>query len=380
MASIRRKLGSKYWFACFYREDGTRTQVSTKSTQRKEALKIADDLERAHKNKATESQMRRVLSDLNERLTGDPLKSATLTEYVEKWLIEKEVSVARVSFLAYRTAARAFLKYLEAKATLPLSHITGSDVMAFRNAVRRRTTERTASNQLKIVRVMLDSARVGGYVEKNAATDVPVFEKQKGTRRPFKVGELKRLMVSATGEWRGLILAGLYTGQRLKDLCLLTWASVDFAGNQISLTTSKTGRDQIIPMATPLADDMLSRVSDDPRGYVFPQTSALVLKDGDVGRVSQGFYDLLVKAGLAEERLGKDESKGIGRSAARATSPLTFHSLRHTATSMLKNAGVTELVARDLIGHDSAEVSANYSHVDEESKRRAIQGLPDITK
>ncbi|NDJ14627.1 MAG: integrase, partial [Acidobacteriia bacterium] len=50
----------------------------------------------------------------------------------------------------------------------------------------------------------------------------------------------------------------------------------------------------------------------------------------------------------------------------------------HTATSLLKNAGVSEVVARDIIGHDSAAVSANYTHVDEDTKRKAVDLLPDI--
>jgi len=33
-----------------------------------------------------------------------------------------------------------------------------------------------------------------------------------------------------------------------------------------------------------------------------------------------------------------------------------------------------------LIGHDSAAVSANYTHVDSHAKRAAIALLPDITK
>jgi integrase len=52
--------------------------------------------------------------------------------------------------------------------------------------------------------------------------------------------------------------------------------------------------------------------------------------------------------------------------------------LRHTATSLLKAAGVSEAVARDIIRHKSAEVSRHYTHVDEASKRTALNKLPDL--
>ena len=58
-------------------------------------------------------------------------------------------------------------------------------------------------------------------------------------------------------------------------------------------------------------------------------------------------------------------------------SEVTFQSLRHTATSLLKNAGVSEAVARDIIGHESAAISRHYTHIDEGSKRKALAKLFD---
>jgi hypothetical protein len=46
---------------------------------------------------------------------------------------------------------------------------------------------------------------------------------------------------------------------------------------------------------------------------------------------------------------------------------------------LLKNAGVSEAVARDIIGHESAAISRHYTHIDEASKRKAIAKLPDVT-
>jgi integrase len=69
-----------------------------------------------------------------------------------------------------------------------------------------------------------------------------------------------------------------------------------------------------------------------------------------------------------------------GRATRRRQSPLTFHSLRHTAVSLLKNAGVSDVIARDIIGHESEAVSRQYTHIDSETKRTALDKLPDILK
>jgi hypothetical protein len=46
----------------------------------------------------------------------------------------------------------------------------------------------------------------------------------------------------------------------------------------------------------------------------------------------------------------------------------------HLASSNL----LSEAVARDIIGHESAEVSRHYTHVDEASKRTVLSKLPDL--
>jgi integrase len=60
-------------------------------------------------------------------------------------------------------------------------------------------------------------------------------------------------------------------------------------------------------------------------------------------------------------------------------SEISFHALRHTATSLLKNAGVSDVIARDIIGHESEAVSRTYTHIESETKRAALDKLPDVT-
>ena len=57
---------------------------------------------------------------------------------------------------------------------------------------------------------------------------------------------------------------------------------------------------------------------------------------------------------------------------------LTFHSLRHSATLILKNAGVSPAVVQEFIGHDSKAVSQNYTHIEMEAMRRATDLMPDV--
>tara|TARA_Y100000746_G_scaffold184095_1_gene162437 strand:+ start:18 stop:269 length:252 start_codon:yes stop_codon:yes gene_type:complete len=77
MASLISKKDTKYLFCCFTLPDGTRTTRSTKQTKRREAMQVCMKMERVTlkaKNEAlTETQARRVVSDIVERASGEPI-------------------------------------------------------------------------------------------------------------------------------------------------------------------------------------------------------------------------------------------------------------------------------------------------------------------
>jgi len=58
---------------------------------------------------------------------------------------------------------------------------------------------------------------------------------------------------------------------------------------------------------------------------------------------------------------------------AREASEISFRSLRHSAVTMLKAAGVSDFIAREIVGHESAAVSRQYTHLTTEDKRAAVQ-------
>jgi integrase len=66
-------------------------------------------------------------------------------------------------------------------------------------------------------------------------------------------------------------------------------------------------------------------------------------------------------------------------SLSREVSEISFYSLRHSAVTLLKAAGVSDFFAREIAGHESAAVSRQYSHLSTADKRNAMRNLPDVT-
>ena len=419
MASLRRLENSPYWIACFALPDGRRTQRTTgvladgvkaadpkpilKALQKrfgakieiegesgtmtareaKEfAQKIADHYEQASRlgraNDLTQSKTQTVLSDICKMATGDALQSSTIADYLTAWLLRKKIESGQKTHARYTSVVTQFVSYLGPRSNRQLSQLEAKEIVGFRDALARRVTPGTVNVSLKILRSALSQARKDGLIEKNEAERVSLLKRLgQFERRPFTMGELRRVLEVADDEWKGMIMVGLYTGQRLGDVADLRWSNVDLQRLEIRLTTDKTGRRQIIPIAKALARFFeTTPAGDDPNAPLFRRASGIRARSNYSGTLSSQFFQILVAAGLAKERSHK--STGKGRSAKRTQNELGFHCLRHTATSLLKNAGVSEAVAMEFVGHDSTSVSRQYTHIEQDSLRRAADLMPDI--
>ena len=70
--------------------------------------------------------------------------------------------------------------------------------------------------------------------------------------------------------------------------------------------------------------------------------------------------------------------KGQGRGVGSNKETLSFHSLRHTAVSMMEAAGIPEATGMELVGHESVEMSRLYTHTGDAELKRASESFPDI--
>jgi integrase len=63
----------------------------------------------------------------------------------------------------------------------------------------------------------------------------------------------------------------------------------------------------------------------------------------------------------------------------RQTSSLTFHSLRHTATSQMANAGIEADQRKAITGHSDDRVHDRYTHYEMDTLKQAVKKI-DVPK
>ena len=382
MGSLHRRPNTKYWWAAWYGPDGRQIYRSTKCTDRNDAAQVLAAWEkvasRARAGVLTEEQVRRVAADMFFRATGDTVKRATVKEFLDGWLRRKELELADSSLSEYRRIAKEFQEGIGKRAEKDISLVTPAQVSSWRDGLAARLAAHTVNKAIKALRGAWSQAAKEGLTTSNPFKTVDLVKGRKTfetTRRAFTLEEMRRILKVADGEWLGIILFGLYTGQRLSDITGLAWNQIDTAEGVVRFVTGKTGAVLDLPLARPLLDWIgKAKVPKSPNAPLFPEADACT-----VSQNSKAFAKILVAAGLRKE-LPNHKGAGKGRNAKREASEVTFHCLRHTATSLLKNAGVSDVVAREIIGHKTEAISRAYTHIESKTMKRAIDALPDVTK
>ena len=391
MPSIHRQPARPFWFCAFSifnPETHTSRRVfrSTKTSDKRQALEICRAWHKAGRLARTgrlsvdaaRKVIARGVSDVFTAANIESMPSASIKAWCDTWLEAKAIEAEPSTHIRYKTIMEHFSAFLGlAKSKRDLSTLQASDIARFRDYEAKELSRATANLSLRVLRVCFGEAVRQGLLTINPGVRVKSLKlRDKSPRRAFTLSEIKRILKACgeDAEWRGLILFGLYLGQRLGDLAKLTWRAVNLDTGEIAFTARKTGRRIVLPLVQPLSDYLSALpASDNPDAFIFPNSAG----EKRTSHLSHQFRKILVDAGLIEPRT--HESTGQGHSGTRKPSEISFHSLRHSAVTMLKAAGVSDFITREIVGHESAAVSRQYTHLTTDDKRAAMQRLPNVT-
>jgi len=404
MASIHKEGDKPNWFCHYYDPEGYRRKRSTGTENAKIARTICVNVERAAAltrqgklsnekalklvretcdaiaethGKLAANRAETVLKPAVEefiRIAGGEFTSYTVRGWLDSWIAGR-TDASKATVIEYRRIIEMFLKFLGARADRALTTLQPRQIEDFKASQTTRVAPSSVNKCVKVLKASLNAAVKSRQLEFNPAEHVEFIEAESEgeSRRPFTSKELTALLAKAGADWRTMIFLAFYTGLRLRDCANLTWRNVELHTNTLNVLTEKTKRRQVLQLAEPLARHLSTMAGDNPDAALCP-----TLHGKKASWLSSQFYAVMVKAGLVQER--GHQSTGKGRDARRESNPISFHSLRYNCTSALKSAGVSDSVAMDIVGHETANIIRNYTKIDDTAKRAAVNKLPDITK
>ena len=263
----------------------------------------------------------------------------------------------------WRGEERNFRCWLaSAVGNMPLRRIRPSDLDSLRQKmVAVRKAPRTIQHVLATFRAVWKHAKDWGVVDGDCpAKGVKLGRINNGRARFLNPSEVASLLEEVArrdvNAWR-LCLAAAHTGARLGELAALRWGHVDLPSGFLTLLHTKTGKPRALPL-TPQLAAMLSEI-----GPGEPSERVLSNSDGGPWRTQPHAFRRAVAA--------------LGFNAGR-TDPrekIVFHSLRHSAASLMLAAGVDARTIMELFGWSTLAMLQRYTHPGAEAKTRAVASL-----
>ena len=383
MPSLYKRPDSQVYWTAWRDHRGKLYRKSTKCTKRSEAEAAARAMHDGFRKQKVAAHVREVCLDFHREATGEAMPETSLKAFAESWVTTKRGEISDGTLTFYKNTVKRLLEHLGEKAAADINFITKADIVGLRDALAAELSASTARHILKGVKMVFRAARLEGYLTYDPAEAVNFTRKAtpgQKARRPFTVEEIGKILAACDQEWRGLVVFALHTGQRLGDLARLTWGTVDEAHGSLHLTPRKTRARITIPLSADIKVFLKENPTPPrlpPEGApLFPKAHRIVRDSGKVSTLSLQFTNILASVGLREPV--KHKSTGKGRAAERDVASVSFHSLRHTAVSMLKAAGVPDATVMALVGHETLAMSSHYTHVGKESLESAVASLPSF--
>jgi integrase len=257
----------KQWIAQWYRPDGSRVKRATGCNKRREAERIAADMESKDRKAKGDTGLK--FEEILSRATADAkagklspdraselmdelravtqpgFKTVSLADYLAGWIAEKKPRVKPSTHNAHNHAVRRFKAALGVAAMKsPIGDLTRAQVDSALRKIQAGGLRGTTVNlDLRIFRQAMKQALADGAIAKNPTDGIkPMPESDSTERAPFTAAEVRAMMdhPKTSDEWRGMILFGAHTGLRMGDVASLGREHVE--GTELVIRPKKTDR------------------------------------------------------------------------------------------------------------------------------------------
>lgn len=311
----------------------------------------------------------------------------TFSVWCGRWLQGKKSEVSASHYGNLISTA----KHLDGLGNRPLSEIRLFDISDIINdlaAYNPRTGKPSSKKLLIDVKAIASQvfclAIDNRIIDYNPAQNVRIPKNAPKSRRtpiddeqiawientPHRAQCAAMLMLFA-GLRRGEVVALTWSDINLKDGTLTVNKSVEYVTNTPSVkpTTKTEAGNRIVPLPTVLWDYLRKQPKESV--YVCPGMDGGIMKAAAWRRMWESYMaELDIKYGM---RMRPAKSKFDPHKGGIVIKTFTAHQLRHTYATMLYDAGVDILTAKELLGHSDVKTTLDiYTHLSRTRKKKSV--------
>ncbi len=302
------------------------------------------------------------------------VENTTLAEALDRY--EREILPSKKSQRPVRVVIRQWLAHPLAKRALV--SIRGSDIAAWRDHRLKTLSPNTVRLDLALLSHLFTIAikewGMTGLV--NPVQQIRKPKLPKGRDRRLNPGELDRIVkASCSPLLPEIIRFALETAMRRGEITGMTWKLVDLKKRTATLLDTKNGEKRIVPLSLE-AVRILSGIPRRIDGQVWG------LEDQSVTRA----FERAVSRARAVYKKECEEKKGNPDPSFLVD--ITFHDLRHEATSRFFELGFDATKVKEITGHKTYSMLSRYTHLKAEDiaiemdrlEKRKVEDLSEKLK
>lgn len=312
----------------------------------------------------------RVQADLDRGRWQDPrLGKVTFAEWVAEWL---DRNPAKRSSTRARDMTVLRTHFLPELGSRQLAAITPAQVRGVIEVMTTKVAPSTVRTNVGVIRAVFNGAVETDLISRSPLRAVRLAKGVPRDRPVLTPDQLLQLADAIGPSFRALVLVAGTLGLRWSEAVGLRVTDVNFVDSTITVTQTLAevgGRLEVAPAKSRSSLRTLS----------VPSFLLEELADHLAAQRNQPEPHELVFTGRHGAPLRRNFAARIFKPAVAAAGldpALTFHGLRHAATSLMVEAGEHPRVIQQRLGHATARLSMElYAHVPEASDRAVARNL-----
>ncbi|TWA88813.1 phage integrase family protein [Azospirillum brasilense] len=251
--------------------------------------------------------------------------------------------------IATKDDYQAVFDYLKIIDDMPLALLDGPAVITLRDKAFAAHKRRFANYVVQVLSLVFNWGKSRGFSAINPASDVPKLKRPKSqaaANRPWTIDEFRIVMMALPPELRVPVALGAYAGLREGDAVNVLWSTYD--GTAIESRQLKTGDPLWVPAHRDLRD-ILDAERTRRSVTLFERNDTIVVGARGKKLTEAGFRSRFFKV---IRELVREEWVRPG---------LTFQGLRHTAATLLAEAGCDVKDIQAITGHKTVAMAEHYA-------------------
>ena len=275
-------------------------------------------------------------------------ENTTLSDALDRY--EREVTIHKKGF-----QEKALIKKWKSHplAIRSLLSIQGKDIAAYRDARLKEVSPNAVRLELAVISHLFTIAvkewGMAGLV--NPVSQIRKPKLPQGRDRRLLPGEMDRILsASDSPVLSDLVRFAVETAMRRGELAGMTWDRVDLRKRTVTLPETKNGEKRVVPLSTE-AVRVLSGLARRIDGEVWGMEPA---------SITQAFLRALSRARKAYEKECEEKKE---KPDPAYLVDLTFHDLRHEATSRFFEKGLNPMQVAAITGHKTLQMLKRYTHL-----------------